>query len=240
MTGNSSPTTNRPDSIVLIAGTATEIGKTWVATRLITELRTRQIHVQARKPAQSFHPQDPTTDADLLAQASGEDPRSVCPEHRCYAVEMAPPMAADSLGRSAITLAELADELSTSWTPTPLSALPAESGCPLGCIELAGGLWSPIAHDGDCLDLAKLLSPELVILVADAGLGTINAIRPAVAALAEVAPVSVFLNRFDSTAELHNRNRMWLEQKCQIDATTSISQLADELLRVVGTPSPAT
>jgi dethiobiotin synthetase len=153
---------------------------------------------------------------------------------------MAPPMAADSLGLSAITLAELADELSASWTPTPVPALPDELGCPVGCIELAGGLWSPIAHDGDCLDLAKLLSPDLVILVADAGLGTINAIRPAVAALAAVAPVSVFLNRFDSTAELHKRNRMWLEQHCQIAATTSISQLADELLRAVGTPSPST
>ena len=50
-------------------------------------------------------------------------------------------------------------------------------------VELAGGIWSPIAHDGDGLDLTAALAPDHIVLVADAGLGTINAIRPAVAAL---------------------------------------------------------
>ena len=56
------------------------------------------------------------------------------------------------------------------------------------------------------------------MLVADAGLGTINAVRLCVDALGAagadggVAPrPAVVLNRFDERTELHRRNRAWLE-----------------------------
>ncbi len=44
----------RPDRIALICGTGTEVGKTWVASKVIEELRSRGRSVAARKPAQSF------------------------------------------------------------------------------------------------------------------------------------------------------------------------------------------
>src|SRR5213076_1746043 len=104
------------------------------------------------------------TDAGQLGQASGESPQIVCPRHRWYEVAMAPPMAAAALGRPPFTVADLVDEL--RWP----------DGVDVGLVETAGGVRSPIADDGDTVDLARALHPDRVVLVADAGLGTINAV----------------------------------------------------------------
>ena len=65
----------------------------------------------------------------------------------------------------------------------------------VGLVEGVGGPRSPISADGDNVDLAHALAPDLVVLVADAGLGTINAVRLSVGALADF-PVLVALNRY--------------------------------------------
>src|SRR5581483_721782 len=83
------------DLLVFVTGTGTEIGKTWWGSALATELHARGVAVAARKPAQSFAPNDAHTDADVLARATGERPDDVCPPHRWYPVPLAPPMAAD-------------------------------------------------------------------------------------------------------------------------------------------------
>ena len=93
--------TARPDRLVAILGTGTEVGKTWVAAAALTSARRAGLSVAARKPAQSAEPDDPApSDADVLAVATGEDPLAVCPAHRHYAVAMAPPMAAETPRRS--------------------------------------------------------------------------------------------------------------------------------------------
>ena len=69
---------------------------------------------------------------------------------------------------------------------------------------------SPQAHDGDVVALAGLLAPDIVLLVADAGLGTLNSVRLSVDALPDAAPVVVVLNRYDEGNDLHVRNRRWL------------------------------
>lgn len=211
-------------AVIVVAGTGTEVGKTWAGARLAATLRDRSVTVQARKPAQSFEPDDPLegTDAAQLGAATGEEPTTVCPEHRWYTIAMAPPMAADALGREPLALDVLVDELAASWGDTPAD---------VRMVELAGGIWSPIAHDGDCLDLTRVLAPDAIVLVADAGLGTINAIRPAVAALAPIAPVTTLLNRFDEDDELHRRNRDWLADRDGFDVVTSVEELADRLVR---------
>ncbi len=214
----------RPERLVVVAGTGTEVGKTWVACHLAAGLRSRGTTVAARKPAQSYDEHDsPTspdppadTDAALLGAATGEDPTTVCPPHRWYPVAMAPPMAADALGRARIGLTELVGELASSWS---------DEETRVGLVELAGGLWSPIAHDGDGLDLTRALAPETVLLVADAGLGTLNSIRPAVTALAGIAPTLVFLNRYDDTDELHRRNADWLAAHDGVQAIVELDLL---------------
>ncbi len=181
--------------LIVCTGTGTEVGKTWVGCTVLSRLAPR---AAARKPAQSFAPSElGSTDAELLAAACGCAPTEVTPEHRWYPVPMAPPMAAASLGRPGFTLDDLITE--TVW---PTSAT-------IRWLETAGGPRSPLADDGDTVDLCQRLQPDLVVLVADAGLGTINAVRLAAAALAH--PTALVLNRYDDSSELHRRNRAFLD-----------------------------
>ena len=223
----------RPAQLVVVAGTATEVGKTWVACALVRELRDRGVSVAARKPAQSFQPGDPTTDADELAAATGEDPFVVCPDHRRYPVPMAPPMAAAALGRDPIGLAELIAETGASWPDARVD---------VGLVELAGGVRSPLADDGDGVALAGALDPDRVLLVADAGLGTINAVRTSLDALGALAARTiVHLNRYDDAEDLHRRNRTWLAERDGSTTTVDAGALADAVTERpghAGAPGP--
>ena len=102
----------RPRRLVLVIGTATEVGKTWVGGQVLTRLRAVGLTVAARKPAQSADPDDPSpSDAAVLAAASGEPIDDVCPPERTYAIAYAPPMAAAALGLPVPTVADLLREL---------------------------------------------------------------------------------------------------------------------------------
>jgi dethiobiotin synthetase len=201
----------RPGRLVLVAGTGTDIGKTWVSARLLTTLRAAGATVAARKPAQSFDPTDDPAgfDSAVLGAASGETSETVCHPSRWYEIAMAPPMAADALGRGRITLAELASEL--AWPDLSVD---------VGLVETAGGVRSPQGHDGDVVTMVGLLAPDVVLLVADAGLGTINSVRLSVDALPDAAPVVVVLNRYDQGNDLHTRNRRWLVEEVGLTVVT--------------------
>jgi len=204
----------RPERVILICGTGTEVGKTWVGSVLLRELRRRGLSVAARKPAQSFDIDSEgtrlggATDAEVLAAASGEDPAEVCHPDRSYHRAMAPPMAAEALGLPGFTIAQLAGEI--TW-PTP--------EVQVGLVETAGGVRSPQASDGDSTDLVALLSPDVVVLVSDAGLGTINGVRMSMDALASVTDARpavrtvVVLDRFDDHHDIHRRNHRWLTER---------------------------
>src|SRR5439155_13627957 len=101
----------RPRHLVVVVGTGTGIGKTWVTARRLAQLRIGGATVAGRKPVQSFAPDDDCTDAHVLSAASGEAPEVVCPPHRWLAVPMAPPMAADVLNLPPFTVAELVAEV---------------------------------------------------------------------------------------------------------------------------------
>lgn len=206
-----STTVNKPRRLVGVIGTHTEVGKTWLTARLLASLRSSGLRVAARKPVQSFEPGTDATDARQLAQASGEREADVCPAHRCYSLAMAPPMAAEALQLAPIHLNDIIDEI--VW--------PADVD--VGFVETVGGARSPLAHDGDSIDLLKCLPVDEVLLVADAGLGTLNAVRLALACIAPL-PVTVFLNRYDPNDDLHRRNREWLLAHDGIDALTRVEE----------------
>jgi dethiobiotin synthetase len=208
---------DRPGTLILVTGTGTGIGKTWWAAATARALCSRGLSVAARKPAQSFAPGDTATDADLLAAATAEAAQDVCLPHRWYEVAMAPPMAAEVLGRPAFTISDLAGEL--TWP----------SGTLVGLIEGAGGSRSPLAADGDTVDLAAAVRPDAVVLVADAGLGTINAVRLAAPDLAEIAPLTVALNRYDAADDLHGRNRAWLAEREGLQVVDSVDALCGRI-----------
>ena len=210
----------RPRRLVAVVGTGTDIGKTWVAARLLTDLRAAGLRVAARKPAQSFAPEDDPAglDAAVLGAATGESAEEVCPMDRWYDTPLAPPMAAEYLDRPPFTIQDLMSGL--RW-PADADAVD------VGLVETAGGVRSPLAIDGDCLALCEALAPDVIVLVAHAGLGTINAVRLTVHALHPLhVPVIVVLNRFDTEVDLHVRNREWLSAR---DGLTVLALPGEEL-----------
>jgi dethiobiotin synthetase len=206
----------RPERLVVVLGTDTGVGKTWVAARILLCFRDAGATVAARKPVQSFAPCDDETDADVLARASGEARDRVCAPHLSYGAAMAPPIAAAFLGIEPPTLEELVTSL--DW--------PAEQ-VTLGVVETVGGPRSPIAGDGDSAALAAAIQPDLAVLVAPAGLGAINAVRLCAPAMSQ--PFVVFLNHFDG-GDLHDRNRRWL----QVDGFDVVVDVRGLLLSVAG------
>lgn len=195
---------------LLLTGTGTGVGKTWIGVRLAAALP----GAIAWKPAQSFEPGEGPTDAELLAAATGQVPHDVCPAHRWYPVPLAPPEAADELELPPFTIADL------------LSEAPSTDGVLL--VEGAGGVRSPLAADGDSVALADALQPDLVVLVAHAGLGTINDVRLSAGALAGFR-VLVLLNRYDPASRVCVRNSAFLRRD-GFDVVTDL----ERLLNVVG------
>jgi dethiobiotin synthetase len=211
---------NRPATLTVVTGTATEVGKTWVAASLLALARERGLSVAARKPLQSFSPSDRQTDADRLAEVTGEAPETVCPAGYSYATPMAPPMAAAALGSEVPTLAALVSGLSGSW-PSPVPDL--------GLVEGAGGVASPLCADGDTAALAHGLGADRVVLVADPSLGVINSVRLSAVALAPLG-VIVHLNRWEPADDLHRRNRAWLQDVDGFTVTTTLSDLLEAVI----------
>ena len=68
------------------------------------------------------------------------------------------------------------------------------------------------------------------MLVADSGLGTINAVALSVAPFTDLGhrPV-VVLNRYDDGDDLHRRNRAWLVERLGLDVVVDAAAVADRL-----------
>ena len=170
-------------TVIVVAGTGTEVGKTWVAARLATALRDRALTVAG-----------PQAGAVLRARRSRRGHRRRAarrrdrrgPPPRCarrtagtrWRWRRRWPPTCSAVDR--LVLADLVDELGRSWGDAPAD---------VRLVELAGGIWSPIAHDGDGLDLTAALAPDHIVLVADAGLGTINVDPTRRRRAAPIAPV---------------------------------------------------
>ena len=149
-----------------------------------------------------------------VAAATGEPVHEVCSPHRSYRVAMAPPMAAAATGAPVPTIDDLLAEL--RWPPEAVE---------VGWLETVGGPRSPVAADGDAVTLAERLDPDLVVLVADAGLGTINAALVSAAPL-DAWPTVVFLNRFDPDDALHRANLDWLRTRAGLEVIVDLEALS--------------
>jgi len=207
----------RPAGLIVVTGTGTGVGKTFFTAVTLGLLRARGVTVAARKPVESFNDDGHPTDSEVLAAATGEEPHVVCLPHRRYEQALAPPMAAEALKRPAFTIADLAAEL--QWP----------DGVRIGVVEGAGGPRSPLAVDGDTVDLVDALAPDLVVIVAEPELGVINAVRLAAAAFGS-RPIVVALNRFDDCDLMHARNHDWLALRAKLDIVTSPTALAERLV----------
>lgn len=185
---------------LLVTGTDTGVGKTFVAAGLVRLLRARGIDCGVMKPAETGHDARIAgpwpADARTLAMAAGTlDPLEVvCPY--VFAPPVAPLVAARRAGRP-IVIERIVD---------CFERLGARHDFVL--VEGAGGLSVPLGEFGendhlfDYADLAKLLGIPLLV-VARAHLGTLNHSFLTVhyARARGVHTVAIVLNGLDPTIE---------------------------------------
>lgn len=153
---------------VFVAGSHTDIGKTFVACGLIRAARMAGLSTDALKPvASGFDPADwADSDPGRLLDAldrprSDEELRRMTPWR--FAAPLAPPMAARLEGQT-LPLAPIAELCARRL---------AANRADLFVVEGVGGLMSPLADDGTGLDLMTALDLP-VVLVGGGYLGAIS------------------------------------------------------------------
>ena len=149
---------------IFVTATDTNVGKTWIGTRLVTELKKLDIDVQVRKPVESGWPMTTDvseTDAWKLASAMGETDAldRVCPNR--FAAALSPDRAAMLEGKE-ISLKQIRQDCLNGTKEDDFLY-----------IEGAGGFYSPICNDGLNADLAVSLQLPILLVVEDR-LGCIN------------------------------------------------------------------
>lgn len=147
--------------IVVITGTDTEVGKTWVTCRIAEALRERGLTVRAVKLVETGTATDidPDEDGARLAAAAGQDaPRAAL---RRLRTAVAPAEAADLEGHP----------LDLTVIEAEMTAIVSEADVTL--VEGAGGLFSPLTWQRNLLDVARRHAAPVLVVAADR-LGTVN------------------------------------------------------------------
>ena len=200
--------------IVLVTGTGTEVGKTWVTAavaRLLRGARHRRAGPQARAVVR------PRATRHRRGRARRRDRRRprkrVCPRAPLVPVAMAPPMAAELLDRPPFTVADLAAEL-----PAPTRGVVL--------VEGAGGVRSPLATDGDTADLAAALRTRARRARRRRRPRHDQPGAPQCRRARGPRGLVVFLNRFDRAVDLHRRNLDWLRTREGLEVETDPEALA--------------
>ena len=148
---------------IFTTATDTNVGKTWVGSQLVAELKRLKVDVQARKPIESGWPTKDvsTTDAWKLAKAMDQTNALdvVCPNR--FSAALSPDRAAMLEGET-ISLQKLHQDCLNGINKSDFLY-----------VEGAGGFYSPICSDGLNADLALSLDLPILLVVEDR-LGCIN------------------------------------------------------------------
>jgi dethiobiotin synthetase len=146
---------------LFVTATDTGVGKTEVACALLGAARAAGLDAVGMKPAQSGVALGEPSDAERLREACGgiEPLEAICPYS--FAAPLAPAVAARVEGR----------EVSFARVLEAARALAARHAAIV--VEGAGGLLVPLTERETYADLARALSLP-VLVVARAGLGTVN------------------------------------------------------------------
>jgi dethiobiotin synthetase len=159
MEGTESDTTRLlPGRLVVITGTGTSIGKTHVAEALILAWR-RTARVVGLKPVESGVSDPVQSDAARLGTVSSFHVKQ---SPYAFSAPISPHLAARDEGiavRMDIIAAVVRD---------------ARQKADVAVVELAGGLFTPIAEGLSNADLARALAPDSILLVAPDRLGVLH------------------------------------------------------------------
>ena len=161
---------------VVVLGTGTNVGKTYVTEALARALQALQpsAAVVPVKPIESGYAPGPDSDAARLARAaSGANPPN---PHPLIGLEapVSPHLAARRAGVGPIDPRVVASWL-TNWENDMTSHVVSRQLWSI--VETAGALFSPLAPDATNFELALALEPALWVLVAPDALGVLHDVR---------------------------------------------------------------
>lgn len=165
---------------VVLLGTGTSVGKTYVARALANALARVEpaAPIGALKPIESGIVEGEATDAAMLGEAARHcsPPR----KHPLYGYPdpLTPYLAAKRSGGPAVDLGSV-----VRWVADWEREVRSSSGRFWTLVETAGGVFSPLGSDRTNFDLWEALLPCSAVLVARDGLGTLHDITATLEAL---------------------------------------------------------
>lgn len=176
---------------VVVLGTGTGVGKTYVSRLLLRGLAAVEPNasVFGLKPIETGLSDAHVSDAELLAREARYVPQAPTRPLYGFAEPLAPYLAAKRAGAPALSLTRVVEwvrALEASASATPLasaSATPLASKSVWSVIETAGGAWSPIAPQLTNVELWQALEPAVAVLVARDALGTLHDISATLMAM---------------------------------------------------------
>lgn len=166
-------------STVAIAGSGTDVGKTYVACRLLEDLRARGLRVVPRKPVVSGVDDDDvgSSDTDRLLAAAGlpQSARDAVSPWRFRA-----PLAPNAAARLEGVVLSL---------DAVVGACAVEDEADVVVVETAGGVMSPLTDSTTQLDLLRAVAAPVVLVVEGSYLGWISHTLTALFALQQAGLV---------------------------------------------------
>jgi len=155
---------------VLILGTGTDVGKTYVTACLARGLRDSGCPVLALKPIESGVETGIAGDAGVIATAAGHD--ALLSPWR-FRAAVSPHLAARK-EQVRLDLAEI-----VRWVHSEEDRTCSE----ISLVELAGGAYSPLGDGATNVDLALALEPAIWLLIAPDSLGVLHDVTTTLLAL---------------------------------------------------------
>jgi dethiobiotin synthetase len=205
---------------LFIAGTGTDVGKTYVAALIVRQLVAGGHRVGVYKPVASGcrrRGAEMVSDDALALWRAAEDPGEldrVCPQR--FAAPLAPPRAACAEGRQVDQNRLLAGL--HYW----------QRRSEIVVVEGVGGLMSPVSDTWYCADLAAACGYPLVVVAANL-LGTINGtLQTLITARTfrtELVVAGMVVNDVRGTQDdpSAESNRVELERRCQVPTVTAVA-----------------
>jgi len=208
--------------VYFIAGTDTEVGKTYITTLLCSYFRRKNYKVGALKPIESGVKYSKIPDYKLIAEASGDNEKPI------YLLnEPLAPYIAAKIDKVRIDKRKILDFYFRDIN---------DHNYDYYFIEGAGGLFVPINDDLLYIDLVKEFKCE-VILVARTNLGTVNHTLLSIEALEKrsIPLKGIILNEILETDEfMIEHNREMIERFSGYRVLTIVRKGQNEILNIVG------
>ena len=164
---------------LVLIGTGTGVGKTYVGAALVSAWRARGHAAWGLKPIESGLAPGAAVRSDAELLRAGEE-RVVAGHYRALPEALSPHLAAARAGQT-LSLAEAADWVREA--EARLCALHDNAPHAMSLIETAGGAFTPLSANATCADLAEALRPAQVLLVAPDALGVLHDVTATLLAL---------------------------------------------------------